>query len=367
MRIVFKYIFSILIVNSIFVSCKNDIGLNDGLKPPALGVLNEIVVIADDKLYDGPIGDTLRYYFESAYPLMPAPESMFDLRHFTPEELDNQPLRKELRTYLVVANLSDTESSTTKMVRSDLGENRYLKVKEGNDVTTLVGKDKWAQGQMLFYIFANDPSNLEKAIAENFNSIATKVNKFDESIIEGNIYAVRHVNKGLSEKILNEFGIEMKVPNDYNMVVDKPEDHFMWLKKDAKDAVMGIAIQSVKYRNQSQLNLDSLIAFRNEYGKKYISSDKKGSYMVTNDEDLPIMSYDVEIDGHYAKEIRGIWEMENDFKGGPYFCYAIPLPEQDRLVYIDVLVLRQGKDKRNLMQQLDYIVKNIKILSTKTN
>lgn len=53
-------------------------------KGTALGRLNEIVVIADDALWESAVGDTFRFYFESAYPILPAPEPLFDIRHFNP-------------------------------------------------------------------------------------------------------------------------------------------------------------------------------------------------------------------------------------------------------------------------------------------
>ena len=91
-------------------------------KPNALGKMNEVVVICDDMLWDAGPGDSTVYYFESPYPIMPAPEPLFDLRHFSTEDLNMDRLRKELRTYLVLADLSDSESLTTQMVKNDLGE-----------------------------------------------------------------------------------------------------------------------------------------------------------------------------------------------------------------------------------------------------
>ena len=120
------YIFSISTVLSLY-SCNEEMAKTYEYKPMAMARMNEIVAVADKDLWEGAVQDTFNYYFQSAYPIMPTPEPMFDVRHFTPIQLDNESLRKELRTYIVLADLNDPESSTTKMLRRDLGEERFLK------------------------------------------------------------------------------------------------------------------------------------------------------------------------------------------------------------------------------------------------
>ena len=40
--------------------------------------------------------------------------------------------------------------------------------------------------------------------------------------------------------------------------------------------------------------------------------------MKSNTVDLPVYEYAYQLNGSYTKELRGIWEMENDFMGGPF-------------------------------------------------
>ena len=96
---------------------------------------------------------------------------------------------------------------------------------------------------------------------------------------------------------------------------------------------------------------------RNKFGKTYVTSDIEDNYMVVNDEDLPVYEYSLNLDGRYTKELRGIWEMSKDFVGGPFCTYVVINEEKRELVYIDTFVLAPGQKKRNLMQQLEYIVK----------
>ncbi|MEL6922840.1 MAG: DUF4837 family protein, partial [Bacteroidota bacterium] len=53
-----------------------------GVAPQAFGKTNQINIVADKDIWDGPVGDTLRNYFSSPFLLLPQPEPIFDLRHF---------------------------------------------------------------------------------------------------------------------------------------------------------------------------------------------------------------------------------------------------------------------------------------------
>lgn len=354
----FIYIFSVFTLLSLY-SCNDEVTKSYESKPVALARMNEIVVISDDNLWEGTTQDTFNFYFRSAYPILPSPEPMFDIRHFTPIELDGESLRKELRTYIILSDLNDMESTTTKMLRRDLGEERFLKAKQDTSFHTSVGKDKWARDQILIYIFGNGKEELQDAIKTNYSAIAKRIRLHDIGQLEASIYIIKNENSGIMRKLEEKFGFSMRIPGDF---VDlKPdEENFMWLRKDAKKAIMNIVVQKFPYTSETQLSIDSIVRMRDVYGKKHISSEP-GTYMVTNTKDLPTYDYIYEIDNQYAKEIRGIWEMVNDFKGGPYATYIILNKETNELIFIDTFILGPGQKKRNMMMQLDYIVKSSKI------
>ncbi len=341
-------------------SCNDEVSKTFESKPVAMARMNEIVAIADKDMWEGPMQDTFNFYFQSAYPIMPTPEPMFDVRHFTPAQLDGESLRKELRTYVVLADLNDTESRTTKMLRRDLGEERFLKAKQDPEFCTSVGKDKWARNQILIYLFANGEKALSKVIRDNYPAVAKRVRLHDIDQLDASIYVLKSENPGLMNKIEEDFGFTMRIPGDFTNV--KPEEeNFMWLRKDAKKMLMNIVIQKFPYTSENQLTNENIIKLRDEYGKRHVSSSAEGSYMVTNPVDLPTYDYTYEIDGQYVKEIRGIWEMENDFLGGPYASYVILNKGTNELIFVDTFILGPGQDKRDEMMQLEYIVKSAKL------
>ncbi len=341
------------------MSCFDTSGEGVRVKPNAMGKINEIVVISDEDLWESSLQDTFLYYFESAYPIMPAPEPIFDVRHFTLEDLNAEPLRQELRTYVFLADVDDLDSKTTTLIKNDFGQERFNKAVNG-EITTAVGKDKWARGQLIIFLMGKGEEGLAASIRRNYPTIARRINEHDSGILEARVYAAKD-NPGLSNKIATEYGIKMNIPARFQVALDDKDENIIWLRKDDKESILNLVVRKFEYKNESQLKHENVKKLRNEYGKAFVSSGEPGSFMVINDRDLPVYDYTYEINGLYTKEIRGIWEMSNDFLGGPFASYLILEKDKGILVFVDAFVFAPGKNKRDLMQQLELIVKSAQV------
>jgi hypothetical protein len=100
---------------------------------------------------------------------------------------------------------------------------------------------------------------------------------------------------------------------------------------------------------------------RDQLGKQYISTSIEGSFMQINDVDLPMYAGEVDLNGNYAWESRGIWEMEGDFMGGAFVSYLILNEAEGELIYADGFVYAPGKSKRDYMMQVEHVLKSIKM------
>lgn len=360
-----KQIIAIISIIFMLSSCNEEITKRFESKPIALGKLNDVVILADEVMKNSFVKDTLEYYFESPYPVMPTPEPMFDLRYFTCEDLTAEPLKKELRTYIILADLTDEDSPTTAMLRKDFGEEKFNKALTDPNFTSSGGVDKWARGQLVIYLFGKGYDGVAASIAKNFSLAARRINKHDETQLRANVYAQKDKNGLVNDQIAQEFGVNINLPTDYKKAKAVDSDNFAWYKREGKNVEQHIVIRKFKYSSEKQFSVDSIIALRNAYGKKYIQSSQAESYMETDQVNQPIVQYNSNIDGAFTKELRGVWEMKNDFLAGPFFSYLIALPDKKTLVFIDVFGFGPGSEKREYMQQLEFIVKNIKLSTTK--
>ncbi len=326
--------------------------------PTAFGKLNQLVVIADQDVWDGPVGDTLRYYYSTAFPILPQPEPILDLNHFTAEQLTADVLRKELRNYMFVANLSDEQSMTTKLVKNDIGQENLRRAREEEQFSSVAGRDKWAKGQLLVYQFAQSREELIQVLKRNFPAVLKRIHEADSKKLEATIY-LDGESYQLKEEISSKMGINLRVPNDYFLATSK--DNFIWMRKETPKFSSNIMLHKVKYTDQDQLSKAGIKAIRDSLGRKYITSTLPNTYMQINDIDLPLLVDETNLDGHYALEARGIWEIVNDYMGGAFISYLVHDPENNQLVFLDGFVHAPGEEKRNNMQYLEYILNTAKI------
>jgi len=345
-------ILGIFLALTVLAGCK-DTFANLQSKPSALGVMNEIVVICDDAMWEGSVGDSLMYYYASPYPIMPSPEPLFDVRHFSTGQLLAEPLRKELRTYLILADLLDKDSPTTIMLREDLGEEIIRKFNENPNQFSTAGKDKWARGQVLVYIMGNGPEDLARNLIHAFPRVSKRVRAHDNKQLQAQTY-MNGSSTELTNLVAKEFGIKMKVPGDFKLAVNGK--NFLWLRKDNREITASIVIKSFPYKDKSQMELEGLIEMRDRIGL-LIEGSSIGSVMRTNVVSLPVYTYPKEVAGRYAIESRGIWEMTEDFLGGPFINFAVI--DGDRILVIDAFVYAPGKDKRDYIQQLELILSSL--------
>jgi len=345
-------------------SCGNGNPLNTDYKPKAISKSNDLVVVADKQIWEGEVGDTFRYYFESAYPITPSPEPIFKLRFFTPQELDAEPLRKQLRTYCVLANLADTTSWTTRLIRKDYGEAKFGELLRDDAPQTGVGMNKWAMDQLIIYIYSKSEEELIEAVREHFHPIASKIHEHDATQIKANTYiSGRHL--GLTEKLSKEFGIKMDIPGDYREALSKKgkedQHQLLWLRKDTPKATLNLVFQKMKYKDIEQISVGNAIALTNEFGAN-VQTDNPESKLRVNQTDLPILENVKEINGNYTLEIRGIWEMTQDFMGGPFVSYLIPQEGEGNYIFIHCFVYAPGIEKKQFLQELEVVVNSFDFL-----
>lgn len=351
-----RFLFVAGLFGLLLFSCSEEAQRSMKAVPTAFGQLNEIVVVMDQDLWDSPLGDTLRYYYSSAYPLLPQPEPVFDLRHFTPLELKKDPLRKELRTYMFVANLADEDSPTTQLVSKDIGAEKARAAKEDPSVNNAAGRDKWAKGQLVLYQFAYSHDALVEALKANYPAVKRKVNTFDERKLESYVY-LDGIDTKLIQEVKDSMGVSLRIPNDYFMAINDGE--VIWMRKETDKISQNLLLKKLKYEDQSQLSKANLIALRDSIGKTYIASTIEKTYMQINDEDLPVIFNTTTVNGYYAVEARGVWEIVGDYMGGAFISYLILNPNTNELLFIDGFLHAPGEDKRDYMEQLDYIINTL--------
>ena len=160
---------------------------------------------------------------------------------------------------------------------------------------------------------------------------------------------------GYANMTQERFGATVNIPSDYKIALDSPDDNgLIWFRRDIKESVMCIAVRQYPYDGPASIEKDAVKANFDVFGRN-VSSDADNSYIQINDVDLPMLHWDKNVGDNFAREFRGIWEMENDFMGGPFMSYVIVNQEEKKFLQIDGFIMAPGKAKRDMLQQFELI------------
>jgi hypothetical protein len=169
-----------------------------------------------------------------------------------------------------------------------------------------------------------------------------------------------------NQRIVNKFHIGLHIPKGYNYVLEKKK--FIWLKKEITSGNTSILIYQVpinaieKHPNSSVIS--NIIKMRDSIGNLYIHGTVRNTRMITEEAYAPYF-FNTKLDGKITYETKGTWEMKNDFMSGPFINYCITDFRNNRMLVLEGFCYAPSKEKRDLMFELEAIIKSVKFLKTK--
>ena len=338
-------------------SCSDDTRKKMDITPMAYGNIDNIYLVSDDYFWNSAIGDTFKNQFEALYPITPQPEPLFDIRYVNPEKFNK--VLKTHRAVIIMADLSDKENVATKLVYEAIGEKKLKKAFSDKRYRIAIQKNRWAMGQVVVYWFAPNREELLETVSKDYKQVIRAVNDLDSEKLLKMVYA-DGLNQRVMEDIKKKYGIEMQIPQGFRLA--HQDSSTIWLFEETTKVSNNIMIHSIKNADYKTISRDSIIAIRNRVSKKYFSSWSEGSYMVVDNENMPIFFQEMVFGGLRSMQARGIWRMEKDFMGGPFVSYLIPNPKEKTTLLIDAFVYAPGQKKRPEMRKLDAVFSTFKFL-----
>nr|MBS0037310.1 DUF4837 family protein [Saprospiraceae bacterium] len=340
----------------LLVSCRSDIQDRFRTTPSAIGKMQQLNLVVDSQLWQTSLRDSFAFYYQGAYLILPQPEPIYDVRVLEVDELLEDPIKRELKLFFKIANLADTNSTLTRMVINDLGESRIEESLQNSDFGVQIVRDKWARGQMIVYLYGKNIDALIDGTVRSFDRIHERIKEFYNTTIQAEVYG-GGINRELTGLIRSKFNVNIDIPSNWVKAVE--EDHFLWLREEQKNASLSLLFTSIPYEELEQLSREYLRNLRDSVTVEQISSGKEGSYMLVEDSFLPTFYFQYDLNGNYAIELRGIWDMYSDFMGGPFQSVLVLNEAENRLIFVDAFAYAPAENKRNHMIKLDYIIKTL--------
>lgn len=305
---------------SYFISCNT----GSNILPLGQGRAGELLIIISDHLWKGACGDSIRHYLTEPVQGLPAPEPTFTLS----QKGELTPFMQKFRN-IVIVNV-------------DPG---YEKTKLGYKTNV------YAQDQLIFNLDAPSADSAIGCMYRNKNLIAAHFLTRDRDATIGDYKKI--ISKPIAEKLLEKFQVDIVIPRDYSLDVEK--ENFVWIAREEGEKNWGVLMWKEPYARKSQLEPDSLIAKMNAMTRKYVPGPTDGSYMADEPTVLPVVKR-FEKNGVYAVQMNGLWQTENSYMGGPYVNQTIVDTKRGQLVTGLGFVFYPNRDKRQMVRQLEAIL-----------
>lgn len=295
------------------------------------GSMNEVLVVMDKAWWSGEVGDSVRAVFSREQSGLPQPEPVLDVIH-----LPLAAFEKNVKGYRNVL---------------------LVRIGSGVDSTAIRYRESaWAKTQKYFEIQAPDaPHFLDLFSREGRRISDVFVQAERERLVQ--VYE-KEANPGVM-RLFERVHLHLACPPDY--IINKDTTGFAWISRETNTDGRGIIFFERAYEGESQLTFASVVATVNAVLKEHIPGPLAGTYMAL-DTVVPTVVTPYNREGAYCVEMRGLWEVVNDFMGGPYVLDAIVDTAHGRVAYVMGYVYAPENKKRNRLQRVEAILNTVKLL-----
>ncbi|BDD11308.1 hypothetical protein FUAX_37400 [Fulvitalea axinellae] len=323
---------------------------NKTLFQSANGEKGEIVIVADSLVWNGPVGGALRKTFRLAMPGILRTEPMFRVHEIRPSEFNS--LFQKSRNLIFVTTF-DLKTEDSKKLQDAFSEEAISKIQSDSSVFMELKQDQYATHQDIVSLFGKDQETLAAQIERNRFLLRDLVNLSERKRRTEELFPNESYKKQ-SNLLLEKYGFTLDVPYGYNLVEES--DNFLWFKNASADEDKFIMVSSKPYKSQGQFVEDSLISFRDDISRRYVTGYKDSTYMIT-ERQVPVEFKNVNFNGRFAVEMRGLWKLTNFVpQGGSFISYAFADADKGRLYYIEGFVYAPNRKKRETLRELESIL-----------
>lgn len=345
-----KYL--VIAITFLLFSCEGDINSED-LLPNATGEHGHILVIANNDVWEGEIGQALvKQLDQNAQGPYLRSEPMFNFNQKQSEDLTHVNKLSRLMLKLYIDN--DSTYKETAVIEK---ENYY------------------AKNQLFVVLKDSDPNRLLSYIQNDFAYCIDLFNDFELNQLV-RTYKEKP-NKAVKEQAEKKFGISISVPKDSKLKVSK--DDFMWVKRDRSRNLLGnqstgtdggtfwvqegIVFWSEPYLDTSMTSIEYTLSKRDSILKYNVPGKVKGSYMATEyDPCCQPTAVKTTYKDKEAILISGLWihaGKRGAFGGGPFVQMTLINTPTSEVVTVCGYAYAPKFNKREYIRELNAMLNTI--------
>ena len=321
-----KYIAVALAAIIALISCSEE-QKRKALLPNISGKAGEVIVVIDKGNWEGAVGTALRDSLADDTPFLPQREPLFGLVNVPQNAFTNM---FQIHRNIIVVNINNTVTEPGMVIR----------------------KDVWAAPQTVIYINAIDSESAAEIIRENSQMMMITIEQAERDRIIRNIKKYEELK--LAGPVTEMVGGSPHFPSGYKL--KKKTSDFIWIEYAIQDMTQGIFVYKYPVvEGEDMMSLDNILENSNEMLKNNVPGMFENTYMTISDFARPSIEYK-RYKGLDFAEIRGFWEVYNDYMGGPFVSHVLYSPDGQEMIVLQGFVYAPKYDKRQYLRQVESII-----------
>lgn len=297
------------------------------LLPNISGKAGEVIVVIDKGLWEGAVGTVLRDTLTADCPFLPQREPLYNLVDVAPSGFNNM---FQIHRNIILVNINSSVTEPGVVIR----------------------KDVWAAPQCVININANDTETAVGLIKKNGQKIITTLEQAERDRVIAN--AKRYEERALIPATEEVIGGVLHFPSGYQLKM-KTSD-FLWVTYAPQGTQQSIlAFKYPVVEGEDMMSRTSLTDNIKEMLKKNVPGMFDNTYMTIASVIDPSVKY-MNYKGHAFAEIRGLWDVHNDYMGGPFVAHAFYSQDGKDIIVLLAFVYAPKYDKRQYLRQIESIL-----------
>lgn len=316
----------ILIVTS---SCKDENKVN--YLPGSIGAINSVIVVIDNDLWSGKVGDKVREHFAASALGLTMAEPIFSITQLPPS----------------VFSGAIRNSRSVIFVQSDSLNLAHIKT------------DLYSTPQKIAVIKGTTDQEIMDNLDAKSNEIIHAFKNMEIKASQSRFLKSLNKQKALQENL----GIQLNVPSIYQVV--KNENNFVWIERQIQKGTMNIIAYDMPWNSfdADSTFVKDIVRMRDSVGSLYIPGPDvpgKRTHMRTEPAFSPSI-FPAEVAEFKAAEVRGLWDIKNYPMAGPFLTYIVSDKVNKRKIVIEGFTFAPATEKRDYMFELEAILKTLRI------
>ena len=213
-------------------------------------------------------------------------------------------------------------------------------------------KDVWASPQSVVQLSAYTEDEAVALMDENAELIVAFFEQAERDRVIGN--ALLYEEHSLADTVSAIFGGSPHFPAGYKL--RKATSDFVWIAYDREYVYQDVLIYKYPIGEEKDpFSADNIIRHRNVTMQKNVPGMFENSYMTTSPVLEPLVQH-VKYRGLDFMQTRGLWEVENDYMGGPFVSHSFYSRDGKDMIVTEAFVYAPRYDKRQYMLQVEALL-----------